>query len=65
MSPIAIAPDAEVSRRIAMAGRRGLVDTLLPFAFDAGTYVNGMTEQDDHGSRGVRQQVRPAGTDQG
>jgi FAD/FMN-containing dehydrogenase len=24
------------------------VDALLPLALDAGTYVNGMTEQDDH-----------------
>ena len=26
----------------------GLADALAPFAFDAGTYVNGMTEQDEH-----------------
>jgi FAD/FMN-containing dehydrogenase len=27
---------------------RGLLDALQPFALDAGTYVNGMTEQEDH-----------------
>jgi len=27
---------------------RGLLDALQPFAMDAGTYVNGMTEQEDH-----------------
>jgi hypothetical protein len=27
---------------------RGLLDALQPFAMNAGTYVNGMTEQEDH-----------------
>jgi len=44
---IAVAPDAE-----AMAAdrewARGLRDALQPFALNAGTYVNGMTDLDDH-----------------
>jgi FAD/FMN-containing dehydrogenase len=44
---IAVAPDGE-----ALAAERpwarDLVDALQPFAIDAGTYVNGMTEQEDH-----------------
>ena len=30
------------------AWARGLANALRPFALDAGTYVNGMTDQDDH-----------------
>jgi hypothetical protein len=44
---IAAAPDADVLAAD-RAWSRGLVDALLPLALDAGTYVNGMTEQDDH-----------------
>jgi FAD/FMN-containing dehydrogenase len=44
---IAVAPNAE-----AMAAdrewARGLRDALQPFALNAGTYVNGMTDLDDH-----------------
>ena len=45
---LAIAPDAEVLAADRAAWSRGLADTLLPLALDAGTYINGMTEQDDH-----------------
>jgi FAD/FMN-containing dehydrogenase len=44
---IAAAPDADVLAAD-RAWSRGLVEALLPLALDAGTYVNGMTEQDDH-----------------
>jgi hypothetical protein len=44
---IAIAPDAGALAP-ERAWSRGLVDALQPLALDAGTYVNGMTEQDDH-----------------
>ena len=45
--PIAIAADAEGLAPDRDGWCRGLVDALLPFAFDAGTYVNGLMEQDD------------------
>ena len=44
---IAIAPNGEALAPD-RAWSRGVVDALQPLALDAGTYVNGMTEQDDH-----------------
>ena len=44
---LAIAPDAEVLAADRAAWSRALADALQPFALDAGTYVNGMAEQDD------------------
>jgi FAD/FMN-containing dehydrogenase len=44
---VAIAPNGEALAP-ERAWSRGVVDTLQPLALDAGTYVNGMTEQDDH-----------------
>jgi FAD/FMN-containing dehydrogenase len=44
---IGIAPDADTLAH-ERDWSRGLVGALQPFALDAGTYVNGMTEQDDH-----------------
>ena len=45
---LSIAPDAEVLAADRVAWSRGMSDALQPFALDAGTYVNGMAEQDDH-----------------
>jgi FAD/FMN-containing dehydrogenase len=47
MFVIAVAPDAE-SLAPDRDWARGFVDALQPFALDAGTYVNGMTEQEEH-----------------
>ena len=44
---IAVAPDGEALAP-ERAWSRGVVDALQPAALGAGTYVNGMTEQDDH-----------------
>jgi FAD/FMN-containing dehydrogenase len=44
---LAIAPDAEVLAADRVWSR-ALLDALQPLALDAGTYVNGMAEQDDH-----------------
>ena len=41
-----VAPDAEVLAAD-RAWSRALLDALQPFALDAGTYINGMAEQDD------------------
>jgi FAD/FMN-containing dehydrogenase len=47
MFVVAVAPDAE-SLALDRGWARGFVDALQPFALDAGTYVNGMTEQEEH-----------------
>jgi FAD/FMN-containing dehydrogenase len=44
---IAVAPDAEALAPD-RGWARGLADALQPFALDAGTYVNGMTEQEEY-----------------
>ena len=44
---IAVAPETE-SLAPDRGWARSLVDALQPFALDAGTYVNGMTEQEEH-----------------
>ena len=44
---ITIAPDGEALAAERLWARN-LVDALQPFALDAGTYVNGMAEQDEH-----------------
>ena len=44
---IAIAADGDVLAA-ERPWARGLLDALQPFAMNAGTYVNGMTEQEDH-----------------
>jgi hypothetical protein len=44
---VAVAPDAE-TMAIDRTWARGVRDALQPFALDAGTYVNGMTEQDEY-----------------
>ena len=44
---LAIAPDAEVLAADRDGWSRAMADALQPFALDAGTYVNGMAEQDD------------------
>ncbi|HWM58781.1 MAG TPA: FAD-binding oxidoreductase [Pseudonocardia sp.] len=44
---LAIAPDAEVLAADRAGWSRAMADALQPFALDAGTYVNGMAEQDD------------------
>ena len=45
---LVIALGAEVLAADRVAWSRGMADALQPFALDAGTYVNGMAEQDDH-----------------
>ena len=44
---VAVAPDADTMALDRMWARE-MRDALQPFALDFGTYINGMTEQDDH-----------------